>query len=133
MRDRVRVGRARVRGNDGGVRIVTEKLKVRVEVDHDDPLLAIRPHRQFYGRSAVAEPLLYEIEWEEHEELFACAEVDPSEGTLGRAARNDKEPQIVITPDPALYGTDADRQAAGKLTFQKLKFGEWNVLNLDRL
>jgi hypothetical protein len=30
----------------------------------------IRPHRQFYGRNAATEPLLFEVEWEEHEDLF---------------------------------------------------------------
>jgi hypothetical protein len=115
------------------VRIVTEKLKVRVEYEVDGPLITVRPHRQFFGRQAVAEPLLFEIEWEEHEDLYACAKVDDAEGTLGRAARNGGAPGIVITPDPLLYGTDADRTAAGKLAFKKLNFGEWNVLNIEEL
>ena len=59
--------------------------------------------------------------------------MDDSEGTLGRSARNAKVPGLVITPDPSLYGTDADRTAAGKLTFKKLNFGEWNILNTEEM
>jgi hypothetical protein len=120
----------------GGVRAVTEKLKIRVEFEVTDGMKMVRPHRQFFGKSAVAEPCLFEIEWEEHEDLYACCDVDDSEGTLGRAARcseKDKLPGIVITADPSLYGTDADRTAAGKLTFKQIKFGEWNCLNLEAL
>jgi hypothetical protein len=112
---------------------MTDKLKIRVEYQQDGPLKVCRPHRQFYGRSAVAEPILFEVEWEEHEELFGAIGVDDAEGTLGRAARNEKVPGLVITPDPLLYGTDADRTAAGKLTFKPIKFGEWNILNVEEL
>lgn len=112
---------------------MTEKLKIRVEHEVDGPLIVLRPHRQFFGRGAVAEPILFEVEWEEHEELWGCAKVDDAEGTLGRAARNEKLPGIVVTPDPSLYGTDADRTAAGRLTFKKLSFGEWNILNTEEL
>src|SRR5512135_3621392 len=132
MRARVGTHGARVSTDERGVR-VTEKIKIRVEFEQDGPLLVVRPHRQFYGRSAVAEPILFEVEWEEHEELFACAKVDDSEGTLGRSARNPKVPGLVITPDPSLYGTDADRTAASRLTFKQLKWGEWNVLNTEEL
>jgi len=110
---------------------VTEKLKIRVEYEQDGPLKVVRPHRQFHGRGAVAEPLLFEVEWEEHETLFAGWA--PDEGTLGRAARNEKVPELVITADPQLYGTDADRTAAGKLTLKPVRFGEWNVLNLEEI
>ena len=111
---------------------MTEKLKIRVEYEQDGPLKVCRPHRQFYGKQAVAEPLLYEVEWEEHETLFGCI-CDESEGTLGRAARSAKMPTLVITPDPLLYGTDADRTASKKLTFKELKFGEWNFLNIEEI
>ena len=112
---------------------MTDKLKIRVEFDKDGPLLLCRPHRIFYGRIAVAEPILFEVEWEETEDLFIAAEVDESEGTLGRAARSEKAPGCVVTPDPQLYGTDADRTASGKLTFKKIEWGVWNVLNLERI
>ncbi len=133
MRAGVGAGRARVHGSSAGVRTVTEKLKIRVEFEQDGPLLTLRPHRQFFGRQAVAKPILFEIEWEEHEDLYACAKVDDSEGTLGRASRSADLPGVVITPDPLLYGADADRTAAGKLTFKKIAFGEWNILNLEEL
>lgn len=110
-----------------------QKIKIRVEQEMDGPLYVVRPHREFFGRHAVAEPILFEVEWEEHETLYGCIEVDALEGTLGRAARNDKTPGLVITPDPSLYGTDDERRSAGKLTFQELKFGEWNMLNMERL
>ena len=42
-------------------------------------------------------------------------------------------PTLVVTADPLLYGTDADRLAAGKFPFTELRFGEWNVLNLHEL
>jgi hypothetical protein len=129
--------RSAVRARIGNLEVahtqMTEKLKVRCEFEKDGPLLMARPHRQFFGRGAVSEPVLFEVEWEEHEELYGCAKVDAAEGTLGRAARCDKAPGLVITPDPALYGTDADRTAAGKLTFKKLNFGEWNFLNAEEL
>lgn len=117
---------------------MTEKLKIRCEFEQDGPLLVLRPHRQFHASrfgpiAAVAKPVLFEVEWEEHEDLYAAAKVDDSEGTLGRAARAAELPGIVVTPDPGLYGSDADRTAAGKLTFKKLSFGEWNVLNLEEL
>jgi hypothetical protein len=115
---------------------MTEKLKIRVEFEQDGPLKVIRPHRQFFGQGAVAEPILFEIEWEEHEDLYAAIGVDDAEGTLGRAARSSeasKLPGLVITADPSLYGTDADRTAAGKLTFKKIAFGEWNILNMEEL
>ena len=111
---------------------MTEKLKIRVEYEQDGPLKVARPHRQFFGKGAVAEPLFIEVEWEEHEDLFGCL-CDEREGTLGRSARSTKVPTLVITPDPLLYGTDDDRTAAGKLTFKRLKFGEWNVLNIEEL
>ena len=111
---------------------VTDKLKIRVEYEQDGPLKVVRPHRFFHGKIAVAEPLYFEVEWEEHEDLFGCM-CDESEGLLGRAARSAKVPTLLITPDPLLYGTDDDRTSAGKLTFKRLKFGEWNVLNLEEL
>ena len=111
---------------------MTEKLKIRVEFDHDGPLKVVRPHRQFFGRQAVKEPWLVEIEFEEQETLFGSI-VDESEGTLGRAARPKEMPTLVVTADPLLYGTDADRLAAGKFPFTELRFGEWNVLNLHEL
>jgi len=111
---------------------VTDKLKHRVEFDTEGPMKLVRVHRQFFGKMAVTEPLLVEVEYEESEKLFACL-VDESEGTLGRAARVDKKQDLVITPDPALYGSDADRTAAGKLTFIELRFGEWCPLNLSEL
>ena len=111
---------------------MTDKLKIRVEYDEDGPLKLVRPHRQFFGRMAVTEPLLVEVEWEEHEELYGCL-CPEDEGTLGRSARIEKMPTLVITPDPLLYGTDDERTAAGKLTFKKLQFGEWNALNTEEL
>jgi hypothetical protein len=103
---------------------MTDKLKHRVEFDTEGPMKVVRLHREFFGRSAVTEPLLVEVEYEEQDKLFACL-VDESEGTLGRSARVDKMPTLVVTPDPILYGSDADRTAAGKLTFVEVKFGEW--------
>ena len=111
---------------------MTEKLKIRCEFEIDGPLKVVRPHRQFFGRSAVAEPLLVEVEFEENEDLYGCL-CDESEGSPGRAARVNKMPTLVITPDPLLFGSDADRTAAGKLTFKKLDFGQWNVLNTEEL
>jgi hypothetical protein len=111
---------------------MTDKLKIRVEY-HDDGLLKqVRPHRAFYGRFAVADPLLMEVEWEENEELYGAL-VPESEGLLGRAARPKEQPLLVLTPDPGLYGTDADRVANGQMAFKKLAFGEWNILNREEL
>jgi hypothetical protein len=116
---------------------VTDKIKFRVEFEKDGPLKVVRPHRQFFGRQAVAEPLLVEAEWEEHENLW-CSIVDESEGTLGRAARatgkmDGQDVSLVFTADPGLYGTDDERLAADKMPFVELKWGEWNVLNLHEL
>lgn len=116
---------------------MTDKLKIRVEFEVTDTMQMLRPHRQFFGRHAVAEPLLVEVEWEESEDLYGCV-VDESEGTLGRSARVTAKHQgdnfpLVVTPDPLLYGSDADRTAAGKCTFKKLAFGEWNCLNIEML
>ena len=104
---------------------MTEKLKHRVEYEKDGPLQVVRIHRQFFGRQAVKEPLLIEIEYEENESLYGAADVDDSLGTLGRSVRVEKVPGLVITPDPGLYG--------GTVPFVELKFGEWNVLNLHEL
>ncbi len=112
---------------------MTEKLKHRIECDFDGPLKVVRIHRQFFGRLAVKEPILVEVEYEEHETLFACIGVDDAEGTLGRAARVEKVPGLVVTPDPSLYGTDADRLANGKAPFVECKFGEWVPVNLHEL
>jgi hypothetical protein len=115
---------------------VTEKIKIRVEFDEDKTttptLKLVRPHRVFYGRSAVTEPLKVEIEFEENEDLYGCICSD-DEGAPGRSVRVEKAPGLVITPDPGLFGSDADRLTAKKLTFKKLKFGEWNMLNLEEL
>lgn len=113
---------------------MTEKLKHRIEVDQDGPMKCVRLHRQFFGRQAVKEPLLVEVEYEESEKLFVAQNVDEAtEGTLGRSARVEKVPGLVITPDPGLYGTDADRLAAGKSPFVEIQFGEWVPVNLHEL
>jgi len=111
---------------------VTDKLKIRVETDVEGLVKQVRPHRQFFGRQAVTEPLYLEVEWEEHEDLYGAL-VPEDEGTLGRAARTKEVPTLVITPDPGLYGLDADRVVAGKMAFKKLSFGEWNILNREEL
>ena len=109
-----------------------EKCKHRLEYVDDPPLKLARLHRQFFGRGAVSEPLLVEVEYDEHELLFMCL-CEESEGLLGRAASVDKMPHLIVTPDPSLYGSDADRLAAGKLPFVEVKFGEWCALNLTTL
>jgi hypothetical protein len=114
------------------VRPVTDKLKIRVEYENDGPLKVVRPHREFFGRQAVVQPLLVEVEWEEHEDLYGCICSD-DEGAPGRSQRVSGVSGLVITPDPQLFGTDDERTAAGKLTFKKLSFGEWNILNTEEL
>jgi hypothetical protein len=121
---------------------MAEKWKTRFEYEIDGPLVVVRPHRQFFGRHAVTEPLYVEIDAEENEPIFAgicdASEIalfdDPST-VPGRATLIDKvkAPGIVVTPDPLLFGTDADRKNAGKDPFVELKFGEWNVLNRHSL
>jgi len=123
---------ARVLTGAGGVR-VTEKLKIRVEFEVYGPMKVVRPHREFYGKNAVAKPRLVQIEWEENEELYGACDVPDDEGAPGRSQRVEGVEGLVITPDPGLFGTDADRTAAGKTTFKQLKFGEWNILNLEKL
>jgi hypothetical protein len=113
---------------------MTEKLKIRFEYEKDGPLQVVRPHRQFFGRQAVAEPLLVEIEFEEDEALYACMCKDDEDVSKGRTVLvGDKAPGLVVTADPGLFGTDDERMAAGKLTFVRLKWGEWNILNLSEL
>ena len=122
---------------------MTDKLKHRIEYEKDGPLQVVRIHRQFFGRQAVAQPILVEVEYEEHETLFGAVGVTDDEGCPGRSCRavfppdpkmpDFVDPKLVFTPDPTLFGTDADRIAAGKLPFVELKFGEWNILNLSEL
>jgi hypothetical protein len=108
-------------------------VTVRIEYEHDGDLVMARPHRQFFGRGAVAEPILFKIDYEETEPLFGCIEVDDSEGTPGRSARTDRIPGFVLTAEPQNFGTDADRLAAGKHTFVQLPFGEWSIMNRAKL
>ena len=111
---------------------MADKSKIRVEYEVDGPMIMVRPHRQFFGRQAVAKPILVELEYEDTEELFVCANVDSSEGEPGRSARCEVE-GLVFTTEPTLFGSDSDRTAAGKLTFKKTPFGEWSCLNLESI
>jgi len=105
---------------------MTEKLKFRVEFNDEGEFKFVRPHRVFYGKSKKALPA--ELEFEEHEDVYGVL-VQDGEDTPGRSCRVPETPGLVLTSDPALYGTDADRKAAGKQTLKKLNWGEWNLIN----
>ena len=107
-----------------------DAVRFRVEFEHDGPLHVVRPHRQFFGRNAVTEPIMVDLDIEETEPLYCCLDVDDSECTPGRSARC-KIPGLVFTAEPHLFGTDADRLAAGKNVFVQTPYGEWSVLKMD--
>jgi hypothetical protein len=102
-----------------------EKLKFRVEFDDSDGLTMVRPHRQFHGRSKAA--LAAELEFDEDEAVFAFLPKDGEE-LKGRSFAVEGAGGLVLTSDPDLYGTDADREAAGLTPLKRLKWGEWNML-----
>ena len=110
-----------------------DPVTIRVEYELDGELIMARPHRQFFGRAAVAEPILFKLDYEETDPIYGCIEVDDSEGTPGRSARTDKIQGFVLTVEPQLFGTDADRLAAGKNTFIQMPFGSWSIMNRVKL
>jgi len=102
-----------------------EKLKFRVEFDDTDVLPMVRPHRVFYGKSKTALPA--ELEFGEDEPVFAFIP-GPGDDLKGRSCAVEGAKGLVLTSDPDLYGTDADREAAGLMPLKRLKWGEWNML-----
>jgi len=110
-----------------------DKGKIRVEAIEEGPLKLFRPHRQFFGhggRGAVSKPILFELEYDDSENL-AYALCDDSEILPGRSAKSSEIPGLVLTVEPDLFGTDADRLAAGKRIFRKLEWGVWQPYNLE--
>lgn len=102
-----------------------DKLKFRVEFNDEGDFKFVRPHRTFFGKSKTALPV--ELEFGEDEPIYGVL-VQDGEDTPGRSCRVENTPGLVLTSDPTLYGTDADRQAAGKMTLKKLNWGEWNLI-----
>jgi hypothetical protein len=109
-------------------------MKHRIEYAEDGPLKLVRVHRTFYGRaqSKEEEPFLVEVDYQEDEPLWVGL-VPEDEGRLGRSARADRKPEILVTPDPSLYGTESDRLAAKKLPLVEVQFGVWLGLNYPEL
>ena len=108
-----------------------EKLKFRVEFDDADGLTMVRPHRVFYGGSKKdrAGALAAELEFGEDEPVFAIMP-GPGDDLKGRSCVVEGAKGLILTADPDLYGTDADREAAGLTPAKRLKWGEWNPLGL---
>ncbi len=109
-----------------------EKVKFRIEYDDSDGIegmAMVRPHRTYYGRGVLDKknpPVLVELEFDEDEAVFAFAP-GPGEELKGRSAAVEGK-RLAVTADPDLYGTDADRTAAGLQPLRRLKWGEWNVV-----
>jgi hypothetical protein len=102
-----------------------EKWKLRVEFDDDGLFKMIRPHRQFFGKDPKA--YLAELDFNPDESVWA-AMCDDEEGTPGRSCRVTEIPGLVLTAEPEQFGNESDRRAAGKMVFNRMKFGEWNLL-----
>lgn len=106
-----------------------EKWKFRVEFDGSVPNFPmLRPHRQWFGpiyKNMPVHPA--ELEFGEDEPVYAAV-CDDSEGCPGRSTRVEKIPGLVLTAEPSLFGTEADRRSAGKMPFNKMNWGEWNLL-----
>jgi len=105
----------------------TDEVKTifRVEFNDEGDFKFVRPHRQYYGRDKKV--VKCELELGEDEPIFATLAAD-EEGCPGRSIRVEGVPGLVITAEPALFGTDDERRAMGRLPLKKLEFGEWNLV-----
>jgi hypothetical protein len=116
---------------------MSEAWKLRVQFSSDDGMKMIRPFRQYFGDIRKKDqPIGVEVHFEEDESIYACL-LDATElashqwprSLPGRAVSVSEIEGLVLTPDPQLFGTDANRAAANQYPFVKLNMGEWNLLN----
>jgi hypothetical protein len=105
-----------------------EKMKFKFEWDDADGVRMLRPHRHFYGRipprGAFVEA---ELEFGEDEPLYAFVP-SPGEEPQGRSFAAAGAGGVVLTSDPALYGSEDERRAAGRMPLKQLEWGVWNLV-----
>ncbi len=112
---------------------MADKMKLIVEISEDCGFKMMKPHRQYHGPRFKGQILLdTELDFGEFEDIHASI-CDEGEETPGRSTKvgtfEDLPGKVlVITSDPALYGTPDERRAAGKMIFNKMDFGAWNLL-----